>query len=75
MEFMSMMIAFAPLFSQRVWPQALTLVMGARIGLDRCWFKSGAGKSKRNVSMILRQSDGEISVDPPELIERRVEED
>lgn len=29
MEFMSMMLAFAPLFSQRVWPQALTLVMGA----------------------------------------------
>ncbi len=29
MEFMSMMIAFAPLFSQWVWPQTLTLVMGA----------------------------------------------
>ena len=29
----------------------------------------------RNVSMILRQSDGQISVDPPELIEGRVEED
>ena len=43
MEFMSMMIAFAPLFSQRVWPQALTLVMGALLA-----------PGKRTVSQILR---------------------
>ncbi|MEP0930298.1 MULTISPECIES: transposase [Cyanophyceae] len=43
MEFMSMMIAFAPLFSQRVWPQALTLVMGALLA-----------PGKRTVSQLLR---------------------
>ena len=43
MEFMSMMIAFAPLFSQRVWPQALTLVMGALLV-----------PGKRTVSQMLR---------------------
>lgn len=43
MEFMSMMIAFAPLFSQRVWPQALTLVMGALLA-----------PGKRTVSQVLR---------------------
>ncbi len=43
MEFMSMMIAFAPLFSQRVWPQALTLVIGALLA-----------PGKRTVSQLLR---------------------
>lgn len=43
MEFMKMMIAFAPLFSQRVWPQALTLVIGALLA-----------PGKRTVSQILR---------------------
>jgi hypothetical protein len=43
MESMSMMIAFAPLFSQRVWPQALTLVMGALLA-----------PGKRTVSQMLR---------------------
>jgi len=43
MEFMVMMIAFAPLFSQRVWPQALTLVMGALLA-----------PGKRTVSQLLR---------------------
>ena len=43
MEFMAMMIAFAPLFSQRVWPQALTLVMGALLA-----------PGKRTVSQVLR---------------------
>jgi hypothetical protein len=43
MEFMEMMIAFAPLFSQRVWPQALTLVVGALLA-----------PGKRTVSQILR---------------------
>lgn len=43
MEFMSMMIAFAQLFSQRVWPQALTLVMGALLA-----------PGKRTVSQMLR---------------------
>ena len=43
MEFMEMKIAFAPLFSQRVWPQALTLVMGALLA-----------PGKRTVSQILR---------------------
>ncbi|WP_199312394.1 IS701 family transposase [Phormidium tenue] len=43
MEYMSMMIAFAPLFSQRVWPQALTLVMGAVLA-----------PGKRTVSQVLR---------------------
>jgi hypothetical protein len=43
MEFMSMMIAFAPLFSQRVWPRALTLVMGALLA-----------PGKRTVSQLLR---------------------
>jgi hypothetical protein len=42
MEFMEM-IAFAPLFSQRVWPQALTLVMGALLA-----------PGKRTVSQLLR---------------------
>lgn len=43
MEFMEMMIAFAPLFSQRVWPQALTLVIGALLA-----------PGKRTVSQLLR---------------------
>ena len=43
MEFMSMMIEFAPLFSQRVRPQALTLVMGALLA-----------PGKRRVSQLLR---------------------
>ncbi len=43
MELMSMMIAFAPLFSQRVWPQALTLVMRALLA-----------PGKRTVSQLLR---------------------
>lgn len=43
MEFIEMMIAFAPLFSQRVWPQALTLVIGALLA-----------PGKRTVSQILR---------------------
>ena len=43
MEFMSMMIAFAPLFSHRVWPQALTLAMGGLLA-----------PGKRTVSQILR---------------------
>jgi hypothetical protein len=43
MEFISMMIVFAPVFSQRVWPQALTLVMGALLA-----------PGKRTVSQVLR---------------------
>lgn len=43
MEFMAMMLAFAPLFSQRVWPQALTMVMGALLA-----------PGKRTVSQVLR---------------------
>ncbi|MBW4485897.1 MAG: transposase [Tildeniella torsiva UHER 1998/13D] len=43
MEFMKVMIAFAPLFSQRVWLHALTLVMGALLA-----------PGKRTVSQILR---------------------
>lgn len=43
MKFMSMMIAFAPLFSQRVWSQALTLVMGALLA-----------PGKPTVSQVLR---------------------
>jgi hypothetical protein len=43
MEFISMMIVFAPLFSQRVWPQTLTLVMGALLA-----------PGKRTVSQVLR---------------------
>ena len=43
MEFMAMMIAFAPLFSQRVWHQALTLVLGALLA-----------PGKRTVSQVLR---------------------
>jgi len=43
MEFMSMMLAFAPLFSQGVWPQALTLVMGALLA-----------PGKGTVSQVLR---------------------
>ncbi|MEA5453073.1 transposase [Leptolyngbya sp. CCNP1308] len=42
MEFMVMMIAFAPLFSQRVWPHALTLVIGTLLA-----------PGKRTVSQIL----------------------
>ncbi len=43
MEFMAMMVAFAPLFSQRVWPQVLMLVMGALLA-----------PGKRTVSQLLR---------------------
>lgn len=30
-----MMIAFVPLFSQRVWPHVLTLEIGARLALGK----------------------------------------
>lgn len=43
MEFMSLMVAFAPLFSQRVWPRALILLIGAVLA-----------PGKRTVSQILR---------------------
>lgn len=43
MEFMAMMSPFAPLLSLRVWPHALTLVMGALLS-----------PGKRTVSQILR---------------------
>lgn len=43
MEFMEMMIAFAPLFSQRVWPHALTPVIGV------LW-----APGKRTMSQLLR---------------------
>jgi hypothetical protein len=44
MEFISMMIAFAPFFSQGPWPQALTLVTGLDDTIEGRWGKRIASR-------------------------------